>query len=599
MATLRYMVPRRIAPRPLTLRLSCNAQRIPACSSLRFLSTSSPAPTSTEEPKQTLAIIGGGLSGLSSAFYFLRALSPELRSSTRIVVLEKEQRTGGWCKSIDMNSGAETTLLEKKEMEKVSPKELVFETGPRSIRPVGLQGWLTIEMAHEIGLTPSILTVPKSAPSAKNRYLYTSSGLTKLPSSFASAIQSTITTPLIRSIIPGMLLEPFRPRSPLHSAPNGGDESVDAFFSRRFGKTLAERMLSAMIHGIYAGDSRRLSVRALFPGVWEAEREWGSVIKSALLGGLWRRRGWKEKSEYRLGVERDEVQERSVKTRLARSGREGKELMRRMDGASVWGLRGGLSCLTSRLRSWLEQQGVEIVTGGEATLSQIGERWEVSTPTVTLHPTHIIATSTGALPPSLAPAPVPHTTVSVVNLAFARPPPSSAPLFPPGFGYLIPRSVPASANPHQVLGVIFDSDVMPEVDDSAEEGLVKISVLLGGSYWLDSHPPPDLSHEDLVEAAMNTLRLHLPKTAFPSPAFAFTHTHRDCIPQVPVGYFEEVRTLGRSLRGVQGAKVAVVGGGVAGVGVNGAVKAAWEVGESFALNVTTGGVACTGTEGWE
>lgn len=223
----------------------------------------------------------------------------------------------------------------------------------------------------------------------------------------------------------------------------------------------------------------------------------------------------------------------------------------------------------------------------------------MSTPTITLHPSHIIATSTGALPSSLAPPPVPHTTVSVVNLAFARPPPSSAPLFPPGFGYLIPRSVPASANPHQVLGVIFDSDVMPGVDDSAEEGLVKISLLLGGSYWLDCQPPPDLPHEALVEAAMTTLRLHLPKSAFPSPAYAFTHTHRDCIPQVPVGYFEEVRALGGRLRGVEGAKVAVVGGGVAGVGVNGAVKAAWEVGESFALNANMGGLTCTGTEAWE
>lgn len=314
------------------------------------------------------------------------------------MILEKEQRTGGWCKSINMKGGAETKRLEEKgALEKESSKELVFETGPRSIRPVGLQGWLTIEMvrlldytrferhaepvalqAHEIGLTPSILTVPKSAPSAKNRYLYTSSGLTKLPSSFLSAIASTITSPLIRSIVPGMFLEPFRPRSPLHSSPNGSDESVDAFFSRRFGKKLSEQMLSAMIHGIYAGDSRRLSMRALFPGVWEAEKEWGSVIKSALIGGLWRRRGWKAKSEYRLGVERDEVQERSVKIRLRKSGREGRELVRRMEGASVWGLHGGLSCLTGRLRSWLEEQGVEIITGGEATLLRTGQQWVVS-----------------------------------------------------------------------------------------------------------------------------------------------------------------------------------------------------------------------------
>lgn len=50
-----------------------------------------------------------------------------------------------------MNDGAETSRLEKEgALEKVPPKELVFETGPRSIRPVGLQGWLTIEMVGRL-----------------------------------------------------------------------------------------------------------------------------------------------------------------------------------------------------------------------------------------------------------------------------------------------------------------------------------------------------------------------------------------------------------------------------------------------------------------
>lgn len=98
---------------------------------------------------------------------------------------------------------------------------------------------------------------------------------------------------------------------------------------------------------------------------------------------------------------------------------------------------------------------------------------------------------------------------------------------------------------------------------------------------------------------MSTLRLHLPETNFPSPSHALTHTHRDCIPQAPVGHFERVRDLGARLRSAEGVKLAVVGAGVAGVGVNGAVKAAWEVGESYALNVSKGGRALTGTEPWE
>ena len=62
------------------------------------------------------------------------------------------------------------------------------------------------------------------------------------------------------------------------------DESVDSFLSRRFDETFARIFGSALVHGIYAADSRNLSVRAAFPVLWEAEeRGWGSVVRGFLL----------------------------------------------------------------------------------------------------------------------------------------------------------------------------------------------------------------------------------------------------------------------------------------------------------------------------
>ncbi|GAA5851776.1 hypothetical protein JCM9279_004402 [Rhodotorula babjevae] len=609
-------------PTTRTLHVATKRRRaVPSTAHLRQFHLSplvASSPPSTH--KQTLAILGAGLSGLSTAHYYLRALDPAARAATRIVVLEKERRVGGWCRAHRYEGGR---LLKPDEQPQGKGDVLAFETGPRSIRPQGLLGWLTIEMAHDLGLTldSSLVVVPKSAPSARNRYLYTPPTLTLLPSSLLSALKAIFTTPLIRRILPSLLLEPFRPRSPLHDAkdPDAADESVDSFFARRFGRTLADDMLSAMIHGIYAGDSRRLSVRAVFPQLWDAEREWGSVVLSGLFGGLARRKGWKTPSAWRVRADEDVVEMRRIKERIGASGDEGRRLVEAMEGASVWGVKGGVEGLTEALRDRLKGVGVEFWMGDRGKVEEaekVDGGWKIRTSDGELDATQLVTTNPQLLPPGLAPPPLPSATVSVVNLAFSVPSSftstDDAPrLFPPGFGYLIPRTVPLSSNPHRALGCIFDSDVLPNVDASASHHLTKVSLLLGGSYWLDAVPQPGdprLEPDALVAAALDTLRLHFPDVDLPDPAYALTSTHRDCIPQVPPGSRPQFRAFGQRLAEAGG--VAVVGGGYASVGMNGAVKSAWEVGTSFARAVNEGDegheaekkareVVRTGTEMWQ
>src|SRR5262249_58138779 len=53
---------------------------------------------------------------------------------------------------------------------------------------------------------------------------------------------------------------------------DGGDESIGAFITRRFGREAATYIAEPLLAGIHAGDVDRLSVRALFPQFVEAER---------------------------------------------------------------------------------------------------------------------------------------------------------------------------------------------------------------------------------------------------------------------------------------------------------------------------------------
>ena len=78
------------------------------------------------------------------------------------------------------------------------------------------------------------------------------------------------------------------------------DESVDSFFTRRFGETFARTLGSALIHGIYATDSRKLSLRAAFPQLRTSEtRGNGSVIWGELGPPAWWKSNANEEEEER------------------------------------------------------------------------------------------------------------------------------------------------------------------------------------------------------------------------------------------------------------------------------------------------------------
>ena len=60
------------------------------------------------------------------------------------------------------------------------------------------------------------------------------------------------------------------------------DESVGSFISRRLGAPVADNIISAVFHGIYAGDIYDLSARTILPALWSMEWKHSSIIKSLL-----------------------------------------------------------------------------------------------------------------------------------------------------------------------------------------------------------------------------------------------------------------------------------------------------------------------------
>ena len=187
-------------------------------------------------------------------------------------------------------------------------------------------------------LQSSLVLTSKTSPAAKNRYLHIpgTTGLQLIPSSFTSLFAS----PLSKILVPAILREPLRRAN---RPPDLKDESVDGLLTRRFGQDFARMFGSAIGHGIYACDSRKLSIRAAFPTVWEAEDNGGGSIVRGFL---------KMKAEAVVGV--DDYTVGNV-----------EEMMK---GVSVYSFQDGIRMVPDALvRELKKNPKVNLLSGVEVT----------------------------------------------------------------------------------------------------------------------------------------------------------------------------------------------------------------------------------------
>ena len=110
-------------------------------------------------PSGTVAVLGGGISGLTAA-YRLAQIQP---TPKRIILLEASSRLGGWVHSSRNEDG------------------VMYEHGPRTLRPTGAVGVTTLNLVDELQLRDKILHVPGGAPAATNRLVYIDGKLVNLP----------------------------------------------------------------------------------------------------------------------------------------------------------------------------------------------------------------------------------------------------------------------------------------------------------------------------------------------------------------------------------------------------------------------------------
>jgi oxygen-dependent protoporphyrinogen oxidase len=202
------------------------------------------------EGMNSVAIIGGGITGLTAGFYLQRRGVP-------VTVYEATSRVGGAIQSLRRDGYlaefGPNTILE------TSPKitQLVADAGLQSRR-----------------LDPD--------PKAEARYVVRYQRPIEMPGSPLGFF----TTPLFTlGAKLAVLCEPFRPVKR-----DGQEESIANFVRRRLCKEFLDHAIDALVAGIYAGDPEKLSVQQAFPKLAALEEKYGSMIKGQILGARERKK---------------------------------------------------------------------------------------------------------------------------------------------------------------------------------------------------------------------------------------------------------------------------------------------------------------------
>ncbi|HKT35472.1 MAG TPA: protoporphyrinogen oxidase [Nitrospira sp.] len=204
----------------------------------------------------TVVVIGGGISGLATAF----ALTERAEAAgllLRCSVLEAGPAWGG--KIVTHRIG-----------------DLVTEAGPDSFlstKPAAL------ELVAKLGLTDELINTNETV---KKAFVYSGGRLRELPEGLVAITPGKI-GPFLKS---GLLSFGGVVRMGmdfvLPANRSQADESLASFVRRRFGRQAFERMMEPLMAGIYAGDAEQMSVRATFPRFVELEQAYGSVLRGML-----------------------------------------------------------------------------------------------------------------------------------------------------------------------------------------------------------------------------------------------------------------------------------------------------------------------------
>jgi oxygen-dependent protoporphyrinogen oxidase len=202
-----------------------------------------------------VAIIGGGISGLSAAFHLEKARAAGAGLS--YTLFESSKRLGGSMHSIRIH-------------------DCLVEAGPDSF--LTEKPW-ALALCKELGIDDQLIG---SNDAQRKTYIVVKNRLIAMPDGLMFMVPTkllpTALTPLFswgtKLRMAQELLHPPRPMQ--------DDETVGELVERHFGPEVVDRLADPLLSGVYGGDANKLSARAVLPRFVDMEEKYGSLSRAML-----------------------------------------------------------------------------------------------------------------------------------------------------------------------------------------------------------------------------------------------------------------------------------------------------------------------------
>ncbi|BCR06092.1 protoporphyrinogen oxidase [Desulfuromonas versatilis] len=365
-----------------------------------------------------IAIIGGGISGLSTAFAIENRAKAQGRD-VQTVLLEKKERLGGKIWSI-------------------KEQGYICEWGPNGFldnKP------MTLELCRQLGISDRLL---RSNDNARKRFIYSEGLLHRLPENGPAFLKSKLIS------WPGKLR--LACETVIPAKRDGEDETLAAFGRRRLGAEALDKLIAPMVSGIFAGDPETMSLKSCFPRIHELEREYGGLIRAMVLLAK------KKKAEQKAG-----------KVVSSAAGPGG--VLTSFEGGIQDLAEGTAAALRGEVRTGAGVASITRKDGGFQLLLEDGSTLEAEV-VVSAAPAHALSQMLRAGSPALAELldQIPYAPMNVVCFGYQR---EKIERDLDGFGYLIPKK-----EGRGILGTLWDSSIFP---NRAPQGQVLLRSMMGGA----------------------------------------------------------------------------------------------------------------------